>query len=223
MADQNFHEIQLSGKQLVFLFMAAVVASVGFFLLGVSVGKGVRGTSPASAQASVVGPETPTVTSPNATPSTTDLTYPNRLQGQPPGGSTTPVAGTPDPAPPAAAASPPAGTDQPVTPASKPTESKVSDAKPAQTKEPKATEPPATPPPSGGYSLQTGAFSTRSAAENLVTQLKEKKYPASVVVSPAGTPGPRFHVMVGPYPARADAQKVASSLQKDGYDAIIKR
>src|SRR5207247_1679881 len=40
--DDAFHEIQLNGKQLVFLFMAATVVSVVIFLCGVLVGRGVR-------------------------------------------------------------------------------------------------------------------------------------------------------------------------------------
>src|SRR6476659_9773248 len=40
--DEGFHEIQLNGKQLVFLFMAATVVSVVIFLCGVLVGRGVR-------------------------------------------------------------------------------------------------------------------------------------------------------------------------------------
>ena len=40
--DDGFHEIQLNGKQLVFLFMAATVVSVVIFLCGVFVGRGVR-------------------------------------------------------------------------------------------------------------------------------------------------------------------------------------
>ena len=42
MSDDGFHEIQLNGKQLVFLFMAATVVSVVIFLCGVMVGRGVR-------------------------------------------------------------------------------------------------------------------------------------------------------------------------------------
>src|SRR6478672_4107756 len=41
-SDDGFHEIQLNGKQLVFLFMAATVVSVVIFLCGVLVGRGVR-------------------------------------------------------------------------------------------------------------------------------------------------------------------------------------
>ena len=42
LADEGFHEIQLSGKQLVFLFMATTVLAVLIFLCGVQVGRGVR-------------------------------------------------------------------------------------------------------------------------------------------------------------------------------------
>ena len=42
MTDDGFHEIQLSGKQLVFLFMATTFVSILIFLCGVLVGRGVR-------------------------------------------------------------------------------------------------------------------------------------------------------------------------------------
>src|SRR5688500_6636946 len=42
MQDEAFHEIQLNGKQLVFLFMAATVVAVVIFLCGVMVGRGVQ-------------------------------------------------------------------------------------------------------------------------------------------------------------------------------------
>ena len=41
--DDAFREIQLNGKQLVFLFMVATVVSVVIFLCGVFVGRGVQG------------------------------------------------------------------------------------------------------------------------------------------------------------------------------------
>ncbi len=46
--DDGFHEIQLNGKQLVFLFMAATVVSVVIFLCGVLVGRGVQAERSAS-------------------------------------------------------------------------------------------------------------------------------------------------------------------------------
>ena len=52
MQDDAFHEIQLNGKQLVFLFMAATVVSVVIFLCGVMVGRGVP-TQPVGDQATL--------------------------------------------------------------------------------------------------------------------------------------------------------------------------
>src|SRR5262245_40228329 len=52
MADEGLHEIQLKGKQLVFLFMASTVVAVVIFLCGVMVGRGVpaqRAGAPADA------------------------------------------------------------------------------------------------------------------------------------------------------------------------------
>jgi len=60
--DEGFHEIQLNGKQLVFLFMAATVVSVVIFLCGVLVGRGVRaerGTVADSAPVNSVAETTP--------------------------------------------------------------------------------------------------------------------------------------------------------------------
>jgi len=42
MPDEGVHEIQLNGKQLVFMFMAVTVVAVVIFLCGVMVGRGVR-------------------------------------------------------------------------------------------------------------------------------------------------------------------------------------
>src|SRR3954470_14047086 len=47
LVDDGFHEIQLSGKQLVFLFMATTIVAVVIFLCGVQVGRGVRTERPA--------------------------------------------------------------------------------------------------------------------------------------------------------------------------------
>src|SRR5689334_10945896 len=52
MSDQGVREIQLNGKQLVFMFMTATVAAVVIFLCGVMVGRGVN-TTRASAVAAV--------------------------------------------------------------------------------------------------------------------------------------------------------------------------
>jgi len=57
--DDGFHEIQLSGKQLVFLFMATTVVSVVIFLCGVLVGRGVRGEALSAGSTPTVAPPSP--------------------------------------------------------------------------------------------------------------------------------------------------------------------
>ena len=93
--DDGFHEIQLNGKQLVFLFMAATVVSVVIFLCGVLVGRGVRAerggsqdalattgdattTQVVAAPAAAPAGSDPTVAPPP--PAVDDLTYFNRLE-----------------------------------------------------------------------------------------------------------------------------------------------
>ena len=92
MQDEAFHEIQLNGKQLVFLFMAATVVSVVIFLCGVMVGRGVpsqrAGEQVAVAdQASfdptaALAPASAVAPSSEGTPiaSQETLTYPGRLE-----------------------------------------------------------------------------------------------------------------------------------------------
>src|SRR5204862_219851 len=61
MGDEGLHEIQLNGKQLVFLFMASTIVAVVIFLCGVMVGRGVRVQRPADAiEASVDAATDPT-------------------------------------------------------------------------------------------------------------------------------------------------------------------
>jgi cell division septation protein DedD len=93
--DDGFHEIQLNGKQLVFLFMAATVVSVVIFLCGVLVGRGVRAERVSSDATPVSGADTtpqpapapPTQppagsdpTTAAAPPATEDLSYFSRLE-----------------------------------------------------------------------------------------------------------------------------------------------
>src|SRR5215472_476046 len=100
-ADDAFHEIQLNGKQLVFLFMAATVVSVVIFLCGVLVGRGVRaertatiseGPALTSAMQTSDVPSAPAAMAPAAAPAGSDptvaapppavedLSYVNRLE-----------------------------------------------------------------------------------------------------------------------------------------------
>src|SRR6185503_9672110 len=91
MPDEGLHEIQLNGKQLVFLFMAATVVAVVVFLCGVMVGRGVpapRGALVADISQTGTDPtavaQTPTSTSIDSdnTPiaANEELTYTARLE-----------------------------------------------------------------------------------------------------------------------------------------------
>ena len=83
--DDGFHEIQLSGKQLVFLFMATTVVSVVIFLCGVLVGRGVRGEI-VNAAASTSPPASasgPTASVPAVPPSEAPPPEPLTLQESP--------------------------------------------------------------------------------------------------------------------------------------------
>ena len=66
--DDAFREIQLNGKQLVFMGMAVVVIAVAIFLMGVQVGRGVRGERGLAEGADVVAAATTTETEPPLPP-----------------------------------------------------------------------------------------------------------------------------------------------------------
>src|SRR5215211_2884128 len=96
MPDQEVHEIQLNGKQLVFMFMAATVVSVVIFLCGVMVGRGVRIPQADAILSSTDTPVEPTAsldnTNPKSAPATDaapapvndNLTYAARLEAPQP-------------------------------------------------------------------------------------------------------------------------------------------
>lgn len=195
MSDQGVTEIQLTGKQLAFFFMSAVVVLVVVFLFGVAVGRGVRSAvGETSAGVMTADGDLPTTEVPDDTAGATaepELTYHDLLLGG-------------DPA--AAAAAAP--TTAPPTPVSEP-----------------ATPPASNPaPPSGDvWYLQTGAYSTKATADDQVTKLKALQMPAFVLEPAAGAPTKLFRVRIGPYTDRAEAEQVLSRLQRQGYEPSITR
>ena len=219
--DDGFREIQLNGKQLVFLFMAATVVSVVIFLCGVLVGRGVRAergatASDASALSAVTAAETtppqiaqaatptpagsdPTTAAPP--PAVDDLTYFNRLEKQnPPAEELKPAPDTPAAAAPAS-----------VVPASPPAEPAA-----RATPTPAAKEPaPAPPEPGGqGYALQLAALRDRDDAEAIAKRLASKGYAAYVLAPARGTPAV-YRVRIGKFKTRREAETMAAKLQKE--------
>jgi cell division septation protein DedD len=214
--DDSFREIQLSGKALVFLFMAVVVIAVGIFLMGLQVGRGVlaaRGAPGAEAAAALETEPPPPPAAASSGSSTSPatagekLSYAERLGSSEPtreplkAEAATPPAPKPEtpapaPAPPKTAAPPPAPA--PAVAAVKPVAPSTSTAEPEGT----------------GFSIQVAALGKREEADAVVKRLSGKGYPAYVVNPTKGTPS-MFRVRVGKFKERREADTVAARLQKE--------
>jgi cell division septation protein DedD len=197
--DDSFHEIHLSGKQLVFLFMATTVVSVIIFLLGVQVG---RGVPLQRSQESLSDPATSASAAPAASP---------------PAAEAEPPASEP-PAPPAEGAE--LGYKKRLEEAAA---SKETLKPPPQAAEKPSPSPPAAPaaapqaaagtPQPGTWVLQVHALRDAKVASGIVQRLSKKGYPAFMVAS--GGPASIYRVFVGRYKDRDEAQRVADRLQKE--------
>jgi DedD protein len=209
MPDPNVREIQLGGKQLVFLFMASVVLAVAIFLLGISVGRGVGAPATDAASEATAGSPVPPVEMPPATKTTPeDLAYHDKLQEQT---APKPQAPPPDATPKPAAAPATDTTSVPVSPP----RSQASAPAPSSTIKPSAAKP-TTPAARGqsagsGWFVQVAAFKSRENADKQVSQLKAKGYSAVVQADP----GSLFRVRIGPFQERNDAAATAERLQRE--------
>ena len=208
MQDEGLHEIQLSGKQLVFLFMAVTVAAVVVFLCGVMVGRGV--TAPGIPTAPEIAEETPldptqlpqSPAAPQAEgtgggeakPDAT-YTYPRSLTDgnsqpdtlKPP--SDAPVSTLQEVAP------------LPSAPLTKPAPATA-----------KASVPDTTliEPPGRGYVVQVAAVRRRAEAETIARRLNSKGYRTFVTTS-----GDNFRIRVGKYGERSAAEAIARQLERE--------
>jgi cell division septation protein DedD len=237
MSNEEFHEIQLNGKQLVFLFMAATVVAVVIFLCGVMVGRGVptRAAAPIDAPqqaaldptaplgvpaADLGGPATQGLAADNGPITAQEtLTYPTLLEDRNPPAETL----APSPDPPSAPA--PAVTARAETPkpAPKPEPPKPASAGPKPvTAAPKPAPVPALSPapqpaaaalaePRGnGFVVQVAAVRKRAEADTIARRLSGKGYPAFVT-----TAGANFRVRVGKFDDRRQAELTAGRLERE--------
>jgi len=202
MADEGLHEIQLNGKQLVFLFMASTVVAVVIFLCGVMVGRGVRALQPADgteASVDAVVDPTASVTQRTEPPAATTsipsnepvasqetLTYPSRLEGQEPPEEKLRRSGPTGPP----------------------------DATTAATSGKAHTEPAPREPPGNGFVVQVAAVNDRREADTIAKRLAAKGYPTFVTMPRNGIPK-MFRVRIGKYPTRREAETVAARLERE--------
>lgn len=189
--EEGFHEIQLSGKQLVFLFIVTTMVSVTIFLFGVYVGRGagaaVRQEIGADAQPAAEPVPGATQAQPPARPAEPpdaeggeDLSYNERLRG----------------APSAEAAGSAAATARPAPPSTPPIDV------------PTSGQP-------GTLVVQVVALQDQAAAAGVVKRLIAKGYPA-FVVPPASKQVPQLYkVQVGRYTERREAEQVMRRIAKE--------
>ncbi len=207
--EDGFREIQLSGKQLVFFGMAAVVFLVVVFLMGVQVGRGVlaqRGLPDSDAAAFNADLEPPPAAAAGQGPATPitageKLSYAERLASSEPAAEqlrkpedTAP----PAPRPETTAPSRPDVREAPRAPVAAPATVAATSAEPA----------------GSGFSIQVAALRERGEADTIVKRLAGKGYPA-YVVAPAKGSASIFRVRVGKYKDRREADSVAAKLQKE--------
>lgn len=220
MADEGFHEIQLSGKHLVALFMAATVVSVVIFLCGVMVGRGITTQRAAIAAQANDPPADPTAgarptdssdteppsSSPEGAPAAGQetLSYPDRLAGSAP-----PSESLREDAPRAPVAT--TARDEPPPRDERPSR----DERTPRDERPSRDEPAAAVEPGGaGFAVQVAAVRERGEADTIARRLSAKGYPAYVMPPASGAPRV-FRVRVGKFKERREAEQVAGRLEKE--------
>ncbi|MEZ5284414.1 MAG: SPOR domain-containing protein [Vicinamibacterales bacterium] len=210
--DDGFHEIQLNGKQLVFLFMAVTVVTVVIFLFGVLVGRGVRLERGGSPDVLV----TELSDAPPAPPSSVGT---SSSQPIPNGGDTSAISDLSNPRPtdarlslseppePRGEAPPDASEPEPPAPAAPPPAPAVQASAPAVKAAP-------APPAGDGLEIQVSAFRERRDADVMANRLIGKGYKAYVLEPASGAPS-LYRVRVGKFDERRQADSVASRLKKE--------
>lgn len=209
LADDGFHEIQLSGKQLVFLFIVTTVVAVVIFLCGVQVGRGVKSDRP--------GEVADNVAAAGPTPEATPPTQPAAAGGPPAAEQPAPVAEPDDELSYAKRLQADQGA-----PAIEKLKSPSSGSQAAKAAVPAVPPSVAKPEPvpaataqdagrAGGWIVQITAMKDRNACAGIAQRLTAKGYPAFVQDPAPGSPK-IYRVHVGGYPDRDKAEQAARRL-----------
>jgi cell division septation protein DedD len=221
MPDHEVHEIQLNGKQLVFMFMAATVVSVVIFLSGVMVGRGVRlpesdvlaasseSVADPIAPLDAASPRTALATEPPPAPVQENLTYAEHLEA--PVAPDEPLRPTERRQPP----STPAAASAVAAKGAAATRAAALPSTPAGKAEPVRASTSFAEPPGNGWAAQVQAFGSMADAEALAGRLKAKGYRPFVALNASGPPSARYRVRVGKYPTRNEAVAVGQKLQRE--------
>jgi cell division septation protein DedD len=216
MADEGFREIQLSGKQLIALFMTAAVVLIATFLCGVLVGRGVRAqqepaTSTESMQtaAGAVDPTAP-VTTLKPAPSA----EPPALQAPP---AAPPPPPEEDPALHARGQATPSPAAVGAASDAKAASAQVGSGPAADTKAKDVPAAVATPaggePAAAGFYLKVVAYRDKAQADKMASRLAGRGY-ASYVEPVTGRGAVLYSVRVGKFPTRTEADAAKRRLEQ---------
>jgi DedD protein len=197
MSDEGFREIQLSGKQLIALFMTAAVVLIATFLSGVLVGRGVRAQVEPATSADAV----------QAAPGALDPTA-------------SPAASKPAPE-----SEPPPLAVQSAVPPPQPEESPdlyargKATAAPAPDPTPKGASAAGAAPVGGepagtGYYVKVVAYNGKAQADKVAGRLSVKGYSA-YVVPVTGKGKALYSVRVGKFATRTEADAVKRRLEQE--------
>jgi cell division septation protein DedD len=230
--DDGFHEIQLNGKQLVFLGMATTIVSVVIFLCGVLVGRGVSPLEPVAEAATASAADTPApapepapaaAATPVPEPAATEPAPPPRPEPEPPAAAPTVATSAPAPKPAAPPAQDPTyydklakATSKPAAAAKPPVEPRAAEPRAAEPRpaEPRSAEPkPAAP-------AVAKAAEPGHAVPNATPPVAEPVAKPLPAPAPA-TGGGAIAVQVAALSSRTDAEVIARRLSGKGYAAYV--
>jgi DedD protein len=192
-------EITLSTGKLLGIFFALAIVCGVFFTMGYLLGK----STSAGGRTEIVG-SVPTGSSSAGKPYAGNKTPETTTQNCPPG------------SPNCAPATPPADTS------AKPPDQSTGQASGTKTPDQSSSQSAGTEVKNGAggsFMVQVAAVSKQEDAEILITALRKKQYPVFIANS-AGDP--LFHVQVGPFSEKKDAEAMRVRLAGDGYNAIVK-
>jgi len=219
--DEGFHEIQLNGKQLVFLFMAATVVSVVIFLCGVLVGRGVRAERAITVESSAANVAAETAPPPPAsTPAPPPESDPTKAAAPAPTAEELSAFGKlekqPDAASPkTAAAASPAPPPAPVAkPVAKPVEKAV--AKPAEKPVAKPAEKPVAKPVQKSVEKPVD-----KPADKPLATIGAQPTIQDPQVASSEPDGQGFAVQIAALNIRSEAEAIAKRLTSKGYTAYV--
>jgi DedD protein len=235
--DDGFHEIQLNGKQLVFLGMATTLVSVVIFLCGVLVGRGVK---PLDTVAQAAGPQAFEMpATPSVPPGASAAPDPAPAPAPTSSGSGSAAAGAAvidggagdtEPTPLGDEAEAPSATDVGVAPpvaAPRAATRTLAEAQPTtapkvERKEPVTPKPaPAQAtavPPAVSKPVPTAAASKTASPPVATTP---EPAPTAVTTTAPATGGGRIAVQVGAFKTRSEADALARRLSGRGYAVYV--